>query len=234
MTTKNQARFPKELIDAAIAHSIEVKKTLIIKPVDKAPVIRSSKTPPSSPVESEMRQTTPKVGNDFEKVFSKVIGARDLPETRSADYSETYQRAFGRVSGEKSVSPKKAKQPIIKPTVEAELPTKPIQEEKARSEGFSAGYATVFGRLKKEEDTERNTKIRESLKKCVQVAEKKAPEKSVSPSKSVFEMLENSRKDGDSSSRKTTSEDEDPSITLNVISPKLGKSVFEKLSNSGS
>ncbi|MCJ7635082.1 hypothetical protein MUP77_22165, partial [Candidatus Bathyarchaeota archaeon] len=99
---------------------------------------------------------------------------------------------------------------------------------------FSAGYAAVFGRLTRDEDAETNTKIRESLKKCVQVAEKEAPEKRASPSKSAFEMLTKSRKDRDPDSRKTTSEDEDPSITLNGTSPKRGKSVFEKLSSSSS
>ncbi len=233
MTTKNQSLFPKEIIDAAIAHSIEMKNHTI-KPVEKSPVIRPSKTPPYSSVVSGMSQTTPKVGNDFKKVFSKVIGAKDLPETRSADYSETYQRAFGGGKGEKIISTKQAKKSIIKPTVKAKPPKKPNQQENTRNEGFSAGYATVFGRLKKDEDAEKNTKIRESLKKCVQVTEKEAPEKSFSPNKSVFEKLSNSRKDGDPNSRKTTSEGEDPSIKLVGTSPKHGKSVFERFSNSGS
>ncbi|MCJ7631748.1 hypothetical protein MUP77_05040, partial [Candidatus Bathyarchaeota archaeon] len=158
MSTKNQARFPKELLEAAIAHSKErtleekrkklkeekkklkeEKKKLVTDSKILPSVNAPAKTPrvraPSRPVRSEMSQTTPKVGNDFEKVFSKVIGARELPETRSADYSETYQRAFGRLAGEKSPPPKQAKQ-SIKPAVEAEPSAKPIPQEKARSEGF--------------------------------------------------------------------------------------------------
>jgi hypothetical protein len=280
VTMKNQSRFPKELIDAAIAHSIahtrEEKKKLAKEPKVSSSIYQPPKTPSTRPDRTEMSQTKPRVGNDFEKVFSKVIGARDLPETKSVEYSETYQKAFGPAGGEKSPPPKQAKY-SIKPATEAESHAKPIQQEKARNEGFSAGYAAVFGRLKRDEDAETNTKIRESLKKCVQVSEKSAPAKSVAPSKSVFEMLgrsagknvgsdapkdlglqknedaniafetppvragksvfemlANSEKDVAPSSGKTTSEDENPRIELNGTSPKRGKSVFERLSSSGS
>jgi hypothetical protein len=231
LASKNKPRFPKELIDAAIAHSKETKKNVVV--VKKATQVDRPSIPNLKPsVGYEDSQTTPRVTDDFEKIFSKVVGTRAIPETKTTtnnDYSETYQRAFGRMAEQKGNSSKQEKKTITR------TERKSIHSE-SRDEGFSVGYATVFGRLNREENTEGNAKIRESLKQCVGNVEKIKKPETIAPSRiSVFEMLGESAEKQEGSSAPASlkpQESEEVSITPGNVPTQPSRSVFEMLTHS--
>ena len=238
MASRPKDRFAKELIESAIAHSKESKKSTISRRPPSEP--NHSSVPvvgPSQKRKLEMSQTTPKIGTDFEKIFSRVIGSQVAQTTKPIDYSETYQRAFGRISGDKNTPAQRPqKPPPVAPKPEARQNTGPISTEKKSSEGFSAGYATVFGRLNRDENAESNAKIRESLKKCVEDAENdKKPQVGVTPSQSVFERLSSSVENQAGSNISQTSQsqkDEEVSFAPEQGRVQPNRSVFERLSDS--
>lgn len=241
MTSRTRTPFPKEVIDSVVAHSKEAKKNLVTERRTSTKVDASS-TSPSSPLENEMSQTKPKVSADFERVFSKVIGSQNPSTSKPMDYSETYQRAFGRTAAQKSTHPPKREEPLkSKSVVEAKPTPNTIATEKGRKEGLSTSYMTVFGRLVRDEDRDgTGAEIRESLKKSVENAEETKIIPEATPSGiSVFERFSHSdsaSKDKDSRVAKIqgTAQNEEIKITLGEKPAQSGKSVFERLSHSNS
>jgi len=235
LTSRDRVRFPKEVIDSVVAHSKEAKKD--VAPKKRATTQDIPMPSPSPPSRSEASQTTPRVGSDFEKIFSKIIGSPASTASKPVDYSETYQRAFGRTTGEKNVPPKQDKAPMVRP-VEAEPSPKPTTAEKGRVEGLSANYTTVFSRLVKDEDAdETKAEIRESLKQCVgNFEEVKTPPAAAPSEASVFETLSYSSKtvkdEGSNVTRTQEAKDGgDTVITPSSTPVRRGKSVFEMLSH---
>jgi hypothetical protein len=226
-----------------VAHSKEAKKNIVTKRKISTQVDDSSKTSPSPTLRNGISQTTPKVSPDFERVFSKVIGSGAPPATKPISYSETYQRAFGRTTGEKNrPPPKQEKSPIAKPVTETKSTPSTTSAGKSRTEGLSTNYTTVFGRLAKDEDAEdTKAEIRESLKKSMEDVEetKMTPEALPLSGKSVFEMLSHSNsstkgQDSTATGTQETRKGEETIITPSDKPVRSEKSVFERLSRSGS
>jgi len=238
VTSNPRTRFPKEVIDSVIAHSKTAKTRAPATEKVPSQVDGSSATRPSPPMRSEALQTTPKVGPEFERVFSKVIGSQVPPASKPIDYSETYQSAFGRTTLQKDTLPPKQERPQVdKPAAEGK-PTLDSTATERRAQGLSANYTTVFSRLAKDEDQDgKGAEIRESLKRCVESAEQKKV--AAPPAKSIFERFshpEPAVKDEDSGSTESseTTKDEEIKFTPSDSSAGPKKSVFERLSSSES
>jgi len=240
VTSRTRENFPKEVIDSVVAHSKDVKKNAVIKRKISTQVDDPSKPSPTPTLRNEMSQTEPKVSADFERVFSKVIGSQAPSTSKPIDYSETYQRAFGRTAAQKSTPPQKRGEPPESKSVVVAKPTpNTIATEKGRKEGLSTSYMTVFGRLVRDDDQDgTGAEIRESLEKCVESAEETKITPEAAPSGiSVFERFSHSdsaSKDKDSRTAKIqeTVQNEEIKITPSDKPVQSGKSVFERLSHS--